>query len=284
MVDRVMRAISVFALLHALAAGLAGCSTSVEGNPTPVGGEAGDGEGDLGPGTDGDGLGGDADCSDGFCSVYEQCGCDPGQACDLDGAALDTGATECREVSSPGQTQSNCEDETQCAAGYSCLGEPGQCRKMCDEDRDCGIGRCIVEVVFENDSGELEAVPNANACTKQCRADSAGQSGCPGDPALGCRFYSYDDEDGASVHYTDCTTTGAGGDAADCSAASDSDCQPGFGCFVITYDDDTQADECRQICAVSIDGVAQSNQCAVGTCHGFDPAALVSGTEYGACF
>lgn len=281
MVARSLRMLSAIALLHALATGLAGCTTSVEGNPTPVGGEPGDGEGDVVPG----GNNGDAEnCDNGGCSVYEQCGCGPNQACDLDGANLQSGATECRAVSSPGQTASNCDEETQCAAGYSCLGEPGQCRKMCDEDRDCGVGRCIVQVVFENDAGDLEPVPEANACTKQCEASAAADSGCPREPALGCRFYSYEDEADETVHYTDCTPSGAGGDEASCAEGGDDDCLPGFGCYVITYDDDTTQDECRQICAVSVDGVAQINQCAVGTCNAFDPGAVVGGTEYGVCF
>jgi hypothetical protein len=281
MAAAILRATSVFALLCGLATGLAGCSTSVEGDPTPVGGEPGGG-GDLGA-TDGDGLSGS--CEEGSCSVYEQCGCEAGQACDLDGADLAAGGTECRDVASPGQTESNCDTPDQCAAGYSCLGEPGQCRKMCDEDRDCGVGHCIVAVVFEADSGELETVPGANACTKQCDAERATGSGCPRDPIMGCRFYPYDEEGtGEQGYYTDCTPAGVGGDGADCSANSDDDCAPGFGCFVISYDDDTEKDECRQNCAFPAGSDAAAGVCGAGTCHPFDPPALVGDVEYGVCF
>jgi hypothetical protein len=284
MTGRGMSVLSIFAMLQLVAAGLAGCSTSVEGNPTPVGGEPGGGEDVNTPGGGEDPLAGN--CAEGTCSVYDQCGCDPGQACDLDGAALDSGGTECREVSSPGQTQSNCDSPDQCAAGYSCLGDPGQCRKLCDEDGDCGTGRCIVQVVFENDAGDLEDVPDASACTKSCDPTSAEASGCPSDPAMGCRYYSYDpDGSGEEIHYTDCTPAGLGGDAADCSANDDGDCAPGYSCFVITFDDDTTADQCRQQCIYRIGNVLQEGQCAVGTCHNFeDSPARIDDVEYGVCF
>ena len=261
MLDRVTRAGRIRALLLALAAGVAGCATSVEGNPTPVGGERGDGV------SGGEGNGppvGGGNCEDGGCDVYQQCGCAPDQACDLDGSSLATGATECREVASPGQTESNCEAADQCAAGYSCLGDPGQCRKMCDEDADCGSGRCVVQVIFENDAGEYEDVPNALACTKPCVPQSPFDSGCPRDPAMGCRVYTQD-PDG---------TFGNG----------DGDCVSGFGCYVITYEDDTEFNECRQICVVSIGGVAQTGGCGTGTCNAFNPPSLIGDVEYGVCF
>lgn len=293
MVERVTRAICILALFQAMAALVAGCSTSIGDAPTPVGGEPPGGE----PGTGGTGGGDDGGDDDGGtggacvgdpCDLYEQCGCEPGQACDLDGASLANGATKCRDVSTPGQTQSNCDSEDQCAAGYSCLGDPGQCRKVCDEDTDCGDGYCIVQVVFENDQGQFEDVPDANACSKPCNADSADDSGCPGNPAMGCRFYSHDPDgaagSGDEIDYTDCTAAGAGGDTVDCTAGGDADCATGFGCFVITYTDDTEHNECREICAVSIGGIEGAGQCAIGTCHGFTQPAVIGEVEYGVCF
>jgi len=277
---RVLLMRSIFTPLYVLAWGLAGCATSVEGNPTPVSGEPGGAE-DLGGSADGDGLGGS--CEEGSCSVYEQCGCGPGQACDLDGAALAEGGTECRDVASPGQTQSACSKADQCAAGYSCLGDPGQCRKLCNEDRDCGVGYCIVAVVFENDQGELEDVPNATACTVQCRAESARESGCP--IGMGCRFYPIESQGGGeTVHVTDCAAAGTGGDTADCGAGGDDDCLPGFACLTITYDDDSEADECRQICTFPPGGDETAGVCGAGTCHRFAVPAIVGDVEYGACY
>lgn len=285
MLDRVTRAGRIRALLLALAAGVAGCATSVEGNPTPVGGERGDGV--SGGQEDGPPVGG-GNCEDGTCDVYQQCGCAPDQACDLDGSSLATGATECREVASPGQTESNCDAADQCAAGYSCLGVPGQCRKMCDEDADCGSGRCVVQVIFENDSGGYEDVPNALACTKPCVPNSPFDSGCPRDPAMGCRVFTQDPDgnfgNGDEFDYTDCTQSGAGGDTFDCTELGDANCVSGFGCYVITYEDDTEFNECRQICVVSVAGVAQENGCGSGSCNGFNPPSLVGDTEYGVCF
>lgn len=287
MIDRLPRALCICALLHGVAGTVAGCATSVEGHPTPVGGEPGQGDGIDEDGTGGAPAGGGG-CSDGSCDVYQQCGCAPGEACDLDVSALDVGATECRPVTAPGQTAANCEANEECAAGYTCLGSPGQCRKMCDEDGDCGSGRCVVQVIFENDQGELEDVPNAHACTKPCVPDSALDSGCPRDPAMGCRVYT-DDPDGSAgtgdeYDYTDCTLSGSGVNGFDCSVNDDADCASGFGCYVITYDDDTEASECRQICAVKVGGVLQQNQCGTGTCHGFDPASVIGDVEYGVCF
>jgi hypothetical protein len=291
MAGRVTRALCISAVFQLVAGGVAGCKTSIGDAPTPAGADPGVGdEGGDGPvgGDDegGDGVGGA--CAGEPCDLYEQCGCDPGQACDLDGAELATGGTICRAVSSPGQTQSNCSSEDQCAAGYSCLGNPGQCRKVCDEDGDCGAGHCVVRVVFENDQGEFEDVPDARACSKPCTAGVAEGNGCPADPVMGCRVYSYDPDgaadSGDEFDDTDCTAAGTGGDAADCSAGGDDDCLPGFGCYVITYTDDTQQYECRQICVVSIDGVEQTGQCAVGTCNGFADPSTVGDTEYGVCF
>ncbi|HWM84705.1 MAG TPA: hypothetical protein VNO33_02680 [Kofleriaceae bacterium] len=270
-----------------MAAGVAGCSTSVDGGATPVGGEPGGGQG-LGIDVDGGDPAGGGGCEGESCDVYQQCGCSAGQACDLDGADLASGATECREVASPGQTQSNCDAADQCAAGYSCLGDPGQCRKMCDEDGDCGAGYCVVQVVFENDEGAFEDVPNARACTKQCTPEAGFDSGCPSEPDLGCRVFT-DDPDGEAGSgderdYTDCTPSGTGRDTADCSQNGDADCAPGFGCYVITYTDDTQADECREICVVDVGGVPQSNRCGEGTCNGFATRSLIGDVEYGLCF
>jgi hypothetical protein len=289
MLDRVVRAVRIRALAHAVAGLLvagpvAGCTTSVEGNPSALSGERGSGDA---TGDEGGAPAGGGGCGGDSCDVYQQCGCEPGQACDLDGADLDSGATVCRAVTSPGQTESNCNVAEDCAAGYSCLGYPGQCRKMCDEDSDCGSGRCVVQVIFQNDQHQYQDVPNARACTKPCAAESPAESGCPRDPAMGCRVYT-DDPDGAAdsgdeYDYTDCTPAGSGGDGFDCSTGDDADCAPGYGCYVISYDDGTAGTECRRFCVVSAAGVAEQDGCGELACTPFSTPSLVGDIEYGLC-
>ena len=286
MLLRVRRQLCILAMLHFMAAAVAGCSTSIGDAPSPGDADDGPGEGDGDEGDGGDGIPGDI-CAGDPCDIYEQCGCGPGEACDLDGAALATGGTVCRAVATPGQTQSNCDADDQCAAGYSCLGNPGQCRKMCDEDRDCGDGHCIVDVVFRNDQDEFVDVPDARACSKPCKADSLTESGCPTDPAMGCRVYSNDPDgveaSGDEYDYTDCTSAGTGGDAVLCTENGDAECKPGFGCYSIRYTDDTVQDECRQICVVSVGGVPRTTGCAIGTCNGFATPSVIGNIEFGVC-
>src|SRR5262245_19993460 len=109
MVGWVARACCIVALFQGVATGLAGCKTTIGDGPTPSGaGPSGD-DGPTGPGLgDDSGDDGDGVCAGDPCDVYEQCGCQGGEACDLDGSALAEGATKCRGVASPGQTQSNC--------------------------------------------------------------------------------------------------------------------------------------------------------------------------------
>ncbi|HLU67158.1 MAG TPA: hypothetical protein VKZ63_12830 [Kofleriaceae bacterium] len=270
---------------------VAGCAASA-GDGSSQGpidpGEAGGGNGGGGDGGGGTGGSGAA-CPGEPCDLYNQCGCSAGEACDLDNSQLATGATECRPIEAGGQSQSNCTRDEQCAAGYGCFGNPGQCRKFCEGDRDCGRGYCMIQIVYDAGGGDWQPVPDATVCTKSCKPESATGSGCPQDPQLGCGF-GYRDPNGQpgsgdEFWYTDCRPVGSGGDAADCSANGDADCLPGFGCFPITYTDDSVRDECRQICVWAVGGVEGEQACAVGTCHQFGGGGLFIGdTEYGLCF
>ena len=264
-----------------LANPVAGCSASA-GDPHggPDGGKADDPGGGGGGGDD---TGGGATCDTQPCDLYDQCGCESGQACDLDGDHLAEGTTICRGISSPGMSTSSCEGDEECAAGYGCFGDPGQCRKYCQLDGDCGNGHCNIPIEYDAGGGNYQDVPGAKVCTKACKADSAGGSGCPSDRA--CDFYWYDDGGPGDYWYTDCRPPGTGGDAASCSASGNDDCLAGFGCFVITYTDGTDKDECRQICIWTVGGAAGDRSCAVGTCHELGGDGIVVGdTEYGACF
>jgi hypothetical protein len=276
---RTLRGVAFLAFVS-LANPVAGCGASA-GDPHggPDGGKADDPEGGD------DDVGGGGTCDKEPCDLYDQCGCESGQACDLDGEHLAEGATICRGISSPGMSTSTCDGDEECAAGYGCFGDPGQCRKYCEADRDCGSGYCNISVVYDAGGGETQEVPGTRLCTKACKADSAGGSGCPSDRACDLYWTDPDGEGGdADYWYTDCRVTGAGGDAADCAANGNDDCQAGFGCFVITYTDGSEKDECRQICTWTVGGAEGDRSCATGTCHQLGDGIVVGDIEYGACF
>jgi hypothetical protein len=123
-------------------------------------------------------------------------------------------------------------------------------------------------------------------CTKACKAEAPSGSGCPDQRA--CDFY-WNDPNGApdsgdEYWYTDCRATGTGGDAASCATNGGADCQAGFGCFSMTYSDETVKDECRQICVWSVNGSDGLRRCAAGSCHQVEGGLVVAGTEYGICY
>ena len=266
-----------------LAIPVAGCGASA-GDPTG-GPDAGKAD-DLGSGGGDDDVGGGGTCDTQPCDLYDQCGCETGMACDLDNAALAEGTTTCRGVTEPGMSTSSCDADEECAGGYGCFGDPGQCRKYCENDGDCGNGHCNIQIVYDAGGGDYQDVPGAKVCTKACKADSAGGSGCPSDRA--CDFYWDDpngDGGGDDYWYTDCRPNGAGGDAVDCASNGNDDCLAGFGCFVIYYTDGSEKDECRQICIWTVAGGEGDRSCAVGTCHELgDPGIVIGDTEYGACY
>lgn len=248
-----------------------------------IGGPADDGAGDVTGPDNGGGDGGDdspdSTCSGDPCDLFDQCGCEPGQACALDPDAFESAGTTCREADPTGDGSTACDQDSDCARGYACLGDPGQCRRFCDNDGDCGGGRCGVQIVY--DAGEsYEDVPGVKACTKTCKLDAAEGSGCPEADGLGCRFYG-SAEDG---YYTDCTRAGDGGDAASCATNGSADCAAGFECVGITYTDDSVRSECRQMCVRAISGQAAEASCAVGSCRAFGTPLVVGDVEYGVCF
>ena len=277
----------VLALCIALATVVAGCGGSIgDDGRTDDDGKADDpGDGDDGGDDGGDDIP-DETCPGVPCDLHDQCGCTEGQACDLDGAAFATGGTECREVTTAGQSQANCDTSADCAAGYGCFGNPGQCRRYCQEDGDCGGGYCSIQVVYDAGGGDWQDVPDAKICTKSCKPESP-EGGCPSDRA--CDFY-YEDpnatpDSGDEYWYTDCRPEGNGGNAASCEANGNISCQSGYGCFALTYSDDTVKDECRQICIWAVNDKAGSRECDVGTCHEVGGAGIViNGTEYGIWF
>ncbi len=95
------------------------------------GDDGGDGGGDAD--ADGDGGGGCVAHLGGECNPVEQCGCDPGTACDLTEDA--EGVSElCVDEAAFGAAGH--EEACPCAAGHACF-DPGVCLRYCDDNRDC---------------------------------------------------------------------------------------------------------------------------------------------------
>ncbi|HLU65757.1 MAG TPA: hypothetical protein VKZ63_05750 [Kofleriaceae bacterium] len=248
----------------------------------------GEGSPDAGVGQGGPDAGAEDTCPADPCDLYSQCGCEVGQACDLDRSALATGGTECRDVIVGGQSLANCTADEHCAAGYGCFGSPGQCRKYCDGENDCGFGHCIVDIVYDAGGGETVEVPGATLCTKACKPESATGSGCPQDPAFGCFFYYHDPngapDSGDELWFTDCrpAASSGGGHNADCSARGDSDCAPGYNCLQVSYGDGTKRNQCRQTCVWTVAGEPGERACN-GNRVCASLGIVIGDTEYGYC-
>jgi len=283
--------------LAALAAALAGASLAAAcatGTPPEGGGDGGGGGGGPDAATPADAAPqADADtCEADPCSLLEQCGCGATQVCDLDGAALATGGTECRDVTAPGTDLASCASSTECAGGYVCLGSPGQCRRYCDSaggEPSCDEGgHCILQVVYDPGGGALEPVPGAVTCTKPCAPEKASDNGCPSDPQFGCRFFRYDPDQtpdsGDEIHVTDCAGAPAPGTAGNEAACEfSSDCAPGYACVTFSGGDNPRT-VCKQTCVYAVGGVAGPRGCAAGTCQQYaEPRPIVGTTEYGRC-
>jgi hypothetical protein len=241
-------------------------------------------------GTDGD-AGGKEDepsttCQADPCELKTQCGCEIGQACDLDPAELPTAGTHCREATPTGQSQAACSTSEECAAGYGCFGAPGQCRKYCAGHNQCGFGHCIINVTY-SDGGQSAPVPDATVCSKACKPESATGSGCPS--TFGCFPYRYDPngvpDTGDEFWYSDCRTaaTTGGRHDASCEAKGDSDCAPGYNCLRISYSDGTSARRCRQTCVWQVGDKVGDRVCSGGrTCAPLNDI-IIGDTEYGSC-
>src|SRR3972149_4766692 len=116
------------------------------------------------------------------CSLVPQSGCPMGQSCDLDGDRLSTGGTICR-MTGTGRDSNECTLETDCAAGYSCIGSTtaASCMELCRTDADCTApgGLCLIEIV----DGAGNTIPGPGpggkvvVCTQNC--DVVTSSGCP---------------------------------------------------------------------------------------------------------
>lgn len=268
-----MHAISI--LVPALVLVASGCGFG-DNRPLEAGGCDPAGDCADGGGTGMDAAGADAGGADGAAAdldgavaeactlVAPQSGCPAGKACDLDRSALDSAATECRPIAADGDERSRCDDEVDCAAGYTCVDDPAgeaSCMRYCAGEPDCaGPGStCSVEL----DDGAGDPVPGVTLCTQSCNPVTA--NGCP--PTWGCQ---------PSRTFTRCRPSGPGEHLDACTG--DDDCAVGFSCV----DTGTLGTVCLRSCRVGLLG-----PCAAisGTsCVGYADPIVIGGIEYGACF
>lgn len=208
------------------------------------------------------------------CSIDDQCGCEGGDACDLDPAQFASGGTECRHATGTGMDTTSCTTSTECAIGYTCNGNPGHCRRFCDDDLDCDdTAHCLHPFQYRGSDGKLHSAPDVELCTKACKADSG--SGCP--PDRTCRLIRRDSEVEANFWYTDCRPGDAAAEGQGAACSGDDDCQPGYDCSKAAF-------TCRKICIFTQDGLPGSAQCPDGTtCRAYSPAATFGATQYGYC-
>ena len=194
------------------------------------------------------------------CTLVPQAGCPSGAACDLDATGS---ATECRDVTAQGTSNSLCATETACRAGYTCLSNAGggsSCAKFCETDSDCnGDGsRCVIGIADGNgnDTGH-------DVCSNHC--DPAAQSGCPTGMACFAQHRGAGD-------ITDCRFQGTTPIGALCSTQSQ--CEPGSSC--ITYQGQGR---CLAYCVVGDPSACDVDE----TCLSLTNPITIGAVEYGHC-
>jgi cysteine-rich repeat protein len=194
------------------------------------------------------------------CELLPQDGCEAGDACDI----RDDNTTACRDVTTPGTSDSRCTVATGCEAGFTCTEDEDDpnartCARFCMVNSDCGqLSRCAYTV--DNAAGEPL---NAKVCSNQCAI--LGQTGCP--TSFGCFAI-----DNATDDFTHCRPTGITLDGQAC--ASDIDCLAGSFC----NDEGSGVKVCRAYCN------SANFVCGAGFCLPLAPDVTINGTTYGYCF
>lgn len=185
------------------------------------------------------------------CGVSPQCGCEPGQTCDVVSV---NGSVRCVRA---GETPMGhpCGSTADCAVGMTCVF--GTCHAYCsDPGQACsqpGTGACVQVVTTDGDD-----IPNFAVCRVACE---------PHDPASCGGASCIIDIEGN----TECQTGGSRAEGETCSP--EEQCGPGLGC--ITSGDEST---CRRWCRLGDD------DCGPGeSCIGFSPEVLVRGVPYGSC-
>lgn len=168
------------------------------------------------------------------CDLHPQCGCDPGEACNVKDTA---GATVCEDPGSVGQSMA-CQVINDCLIGSTCVG--GGCKAYCGSDTDCPGAGSIAGQCFQVSSSGVP-VPGLKVCTEHCQ---------PWDPyscnyGLGCFPYGpMGTKPGTFACVTAGTSTGA--------CSSGGTCAPGYVCV---------SGDCLKWCRVGMSDCTGSLTC-----------------------
>ena len=276
------RQLVISSLAFALAACASGESVSNSGSGGDGGGD-GDGDAvDASLGAAPDAMTGTADaapadaapvevdaapatCPGDPCDLFEQCGCQGGEACDL--AADPFAGNDCRTVATAGVEGDTCTGPDSCAAGYTCVADgsgAASCKAYCSDDSFCGQprGQCLIQLA----SGGVD-IPGAVVCTSSCDPTNIAAGGCP--LGYGCFPFVID-----NVPIVECAPSGAGTQNDAC--VDNADCAPDYLCT-----DTGTSTVCLRMC----NNVGAACAAVNGTdCTGFVDPHVVGGTEYGVCF
>ena len=207
------------------------------------------------------------------CDLVDQCGCDEGEACDVDVGSV--GATECRMVTAPGDELAECMEMTDCAAGYICVdkGLRSNCKKYCRDDSQCTApgGRCVLDI---NLGGT--PVPGANVCTNNCNLVT--REGCPENWGCNPGFIDPDMSlpdmvTGDEVAFTDCDLGGLLGQGASCTTTAA--CLPGYTCAGVP----AGGRQCLRYCVRPAGAECEGEE----FCYGVSPPIRVGDVDYGVC-
>jgi hypothetical protein len=195
---------------------------------------------------------------DSVCDTAPQCGCDPGDKCDV--LDLATGDAICVSEGSVAPYQSCL--FAGCIKGQACIG--GVCKPYCDSLADCPGANRECRPVQIDSGGTPVNVPGMSTCTSACD---------PVNPALLCGAgltCSFN----AGWASTDCFPAGTGQGIGAC--AGSQGCITGYICV---NNQSTGSQDCLQWCRIG-----NPNDCnGGGVCTPLQSAPTLGGQEYGAC-
>jgi hypothetical protein len=190
-----------------------------------------------------------AACKDPVCDLWPQCGCPPGEKCEV----LATGQRQCTTAGTTPHGEP-CLSSGACIAGTTCVAYAewpsglNTCMQYCYAHADCsklGVGSlCAI------------GTDHFTACTIAC--DIVAQTGCP--TGTQCSLFNFN-----KVAGTACTAIGTQKQGAACNAHFD--CVPTLGCINST---------CQPICIVGVDTCPAKTTC-------FDTGMAWGSTHYGFC-
>jgi hypothetical protein len=198
---------------------------------------------------------------DSDCDTHPQCGCEPGQKCDI--IDVETGRVTCTPAGDAKPHQPCSTFGAQCLAGSSCQG--GACKELCTVATDCIGANRECRQVESYASGQAKKVPNFYACTSGCDPVSPGLVCGTG---VSCQFV------GAT---TDCYASGGETGPGACTQTTGLACAPGFTCINTTQQIGKYS--CLKWCRLT------ASDCPTGfVCKDLSSKPTLSGVEYGACF